>query len=366
MPGDSHVCTFNPDEGLPELSDVDALLIRTVTKINADTIHTIPSNLQFIGTASAGTDHVDAQWLEGQGVTFGNAAGCNARSVAEYVITGLIEWAELEGRNLSNERVGIVGVGHVGQQVKKLLKDCNMETVCYDPPRQARDANFTSARLDEVLSCDILTLHIPLKSSGRFATHHWLNEDKLKRNKFRLVINAARGGVADEQALLDAKARGDISHLITDVWENEPLFRDQLQKQSFLATPHIAGYSKEAKTRATAMVAGKMCNHFNYSYAGPPEHNWVDEKQVDWPNSKSASSDARSVLREIHPMMTYHAALSKLTNLEPAEKSKKFSALRTNMPYRNEFKHISVPEKLYSRNKIWKKIGLKSYAETSD
>lgn len=361
VPDTSQLRTFDPNVGMPDLSDTDALLIRTVSKINPKTVPQLPSTLKIVGTASAGTDHVDEQWLQEEGVAFANAGGCNARAVAEYVITGLLEWSEIEYQEITEKSVGIIGVGNVGQQVDQLLTRCNIQTVCYDPPRQARESGFTSAGLAEALDCDILTLHVPLNREGKYATHHWLDEEKLKNNRFKLVINAARGGVADENALLRAKAQKKITHLITDVWENEPCFSSKLMKESLIATPHIAGYSKEAKTRATAMIASKMCDHFEYAYTGIPEDNWVEQKRVSSQDESRGLSEIRSLLRKLHPLFNYHSALEKLEPLSPEEKARKFGALRTEMPYRNEFKHMSLPKNIFRMHDIWEKLGLKSH-----
>ncbi|MFW6157438.1 MAG: 4-phosphoerythronate dehydrogenase, partial [Balneolaceae bacterium] len=91
LPENVNLLRYDPDKGLPcnLLSGADAMLIRTVTRINADTLPEIPDSLSFIGTGSAGTDHVDIPWLKARGIHFASAAGCNARSVAEYVATGL-------------------------------------------------------------------------------------------------------------------------------------------------------------------------------------------------------------------------------------------------------------------------------------
>jgi len=363
LPDNFRLQTFDPEQGMPDLSGIDALLVRTVSKITPKTVRELPSTLKFIGTASTGTDHVDKRWLQEEGVAFASAGGCNARAVAEYVVTGLLEWSQIECEEITEQSVGIIGVGNVGQQVDQLLTRCNIQTVCYDPPRQARELGFTSSGLAEALDCDILTLHVPLNKEGKYATHHWLNEEKLKNHRFKLVINAARGGVADEKALLWAKTQKKITHLITDVWENEPCFSSKLMKKSLIATPHIAGYSKEAKTRATSMIVSKLCEYFEYSYTGIPEDNWVEQKQISSQDETRELSEIRSLLRKLHPLFTYHFALEKLKLLSPEEKARKFGALRTEMPYRNEFKHISLPENIFKKYDIWEKLGLRSYSK---
>ena len=123
IPDNVNLRRYDPSAGIPaELDNVHALLVRTTNEINTKTLPNIPSSRKFIGTASAGSDHVDMDYLEKKGVTFTNAPGCNARSVAEYVTTALLLWSETKKKHLSEYSVGIVGVGNVGTQVQQLHK----------------------------------------------------------------------------------------------------------------------------------------------------------------------------------------------------------------------------------------------------
>ncbi len=152
-------------------------------------------------------------------------------------------------------------MGHVGSDVHKLLSELNISTILYDPPRQERDPAFKSSTIQEVLSADILTLHVPLSFEGPYATYHWLENEKLSK-KYKIVINASRGGVVDEKALMDAFDNGLTEHIILDVWENEPKFNTLMAERAFLATPHIAGYSHQAKENATRMISESLSESF--------------------------------------------------------------------------------------------------------
>src|SRR5699024_12655136 len=122
LPPKVNILLYDPAEGLPDLSNADGLLIRTVNPINAETISDIPDSLSFIGTGSSGTDHVDQPFLRANNIAFADAAGCNALSVAEYVAVGLLLWAEQTGSELQQLKVGIVGKGYVGTEINKLLQ----------------------------------------------------------------------------------------------------------------------------------------------------------------------------------------------------------------------------------------------------
>lgn len=344
LPDEADLHLYDPQDGLPDdLGGVDALLIRTVTKIDEDTINRFPGCLSFIGTGSAGTDHVNIAKLNEHGIAFESAAGCNARSVAEYVATALILWSKGRDAPLADINVGIIGVGHVGRALHVLLEQLGISTILYDPPRMQRDPEFKSAELDEVLSAQILSFHTPLTYKGPYATHHWLDKEKLEGHTFELIINAARGGVIDEKALLHAKREGKLDEFILDVWENEPVFNDLSASHAFIKTPHIAGYSVQAKTRASEMIAEALISHFDL-----PQPNLIPEQNPQFidPSSSYAAPESLSltdVLTSIHPIENYDHELGLLMGKEPHKKALLFNKLRAEFPLRNEYSHIKVP-----------------------
>lgn len=263
IPPNVHLHLYDPSNGIPNLQGLDALLVRTVTHLNAETLPHIPSTLRFIGTASSGTDHLDNEYLGSKGITLSSANGCNARSVAEYVMTALLLWKEKYNPDKSFGKVGVVGAGKAGSAVIDLLSDFDIECVAYDPPREVRDPGFSSASLDEVLGCNILTFHVPLNRKGEHSTFHWLDRSKFESQNYKLIINASRGGVVNEKALLEAKKQGKVKNFILDVWEDEPDFNTHVADQAFIATPHIAGYSEQAKINATKMVCDDLADFLN-------------------------------------------------------------------------------------------------------
>lgn len=354
LPEEAELHLFDPDAGIPEpdiLEGAEALLIRTVNRIDKETVKRLPDSIRFLATASAGFDHMDKNALKERDITFAHAPGCNARSVGEYVITALLLWADEKEIDIKEKTVGIVGVGHTGTEVLALLDRMGIPSVCYDPPRQQRDPDFKTADLAELLACDILTFHTPLTRVGSHPTRHWLDAGKLAGRSFDLIVNAARGGVVDEQALLESRYAGGIGDYILDVWENEPVFNDEVAKHAFIKTPHIAGYSKQAKIGASKMVADALCKHFGLDATDPAQSETTSINFSDHNNSLSR------ILTSIHPIRKYERELILLIGLEAEKKSAGFNRLRAEFPLRDEFEHVKIPEDLIDSFPILSKLG---------
>jgi len=353
IPANADLELYDPDDGFPKnVRLYDALLIRTVTKITPKTLSS-PGKLSFIGSATAGFDHVDLDYLNDTGITFARSEGCNANAVAEYVITALYKWADERSVDLPSIKVGIVGCGNTGSRVDGYLKKLGVQTVLYDPPKAKIDDDFESSSEKELLECDILTFHVPLTESGPHPTAHICSEAWLK-HKFSLIMNTSRGGVVDEEALLKSHQQGTTKDYILDVWENEPLFDDEVAQHAFLTTPHIAGYSKEAKWKASEMVVHKMCEHFGLKKPGIAFHLKPEvEIQPEAPSSFSEFLWEHSNLKE------YNRTFKTLKGLPDDEKSRRFAKLRSETDTRFEFAGIiesqkeksELPDKLTIFNK---------------
>lgn len=352
MPAGVNLRLFDPAELAGLISeDVDALLIRTVTKINPETFPSLPDKLQFIGTGSAGTDHINIPYLEENGIVFANAAGCNARSVAEYVAVSILLWADTLELDITDYSVGIIGAGATGSAVRDLLEKLNIKSVLYDPPRQKREPGFTSATIEQVLSTDILTFHTPLTHSGAYPTYHWLNAEKLDSNEYSLVINASRGGVIDESALMEAKKRGRVGNFVIDVWENEPKFCDAMAREAFIKTPHIAGYSIQAKERASEIIAKALLDHFSLNKNIPD----VRPRNAN-PKTPSRFWSLTDVLTYFHPIRDYETRLMMLIGRQAETKAIGFSRIRTGHPLRNEFRFLEIPTSIITQYPILEQL----------
>lgn len=241
-----------------DLQQADLLLVRSVTRVDQPLLENTP--VRFVGTATIGTDHIDTDWLKANGIGFSSAPGCNADAVAEYVISNLLLVAGEQNFSLTDKVVGIVGVGNVGRRLQQRLTGLGVKLLLNDPPRaDAGDDGFIglAALLEQA---DIICLHTPLSHSGAHPSYHLLNEQNLHIIKSgAILLNAGRGPVIDNKALLHwHQQRADVT-LLLDVWEDEPVVDSQLAQRARIGTPHIAGYTLDGKIRGTWMLYRAFC-----------------------------------------------------------------------------------------------------------
>lgn len=237
-----------------ELDDADALMVRSVTKVNGPLLD--GKGIRFVGTATAGTDHVDQDYLHQAGIAFSAAPGCNAIAVVEYVFSALLMLAERDGFELTDRTVGIVGVGNVGGRLQKRLEALGVRTLLCDPPRADNGEPGDFQPLDKLVEeADILTFHTPLYKDGPYKTWHLADEALISRLKpGAILINACRGAVVDNAALLKCLDAGQKLSTVLDVWEPEPDLNVALLDKVDIGTAHIAGYTLEGKARGTTQV----------------------------------------------------------------------------------------------------------------
>lgn len=346
---DFELTTYDPDLGFPDdVTGYDVLLIRTVTKLNPETLPKA-GNLKFVGSATAGFDHVDVEHLNNLGIEFARSEGCNANAVAEYVLTAIYRWGQLRKEDVENLKIGVVGCGNTGGSLIRYLKKIGIDFVPYDPPKAERESDFISAGLDELLSCDILSFHTPLTFLGQHATFHLCDQDWLKK-EFRLVINSSRGGVVDEQDLMGAKDDNLVGDFVLDVWENEPVFSDEVANQALISTPHIAGYSREAKWKASEIVVQKMHEFFGKPYSPPNQKERPEETGLAGPDGMTFAD----FLWKNHKIDYYDRKLRELIGLPDQEKARKFADLRSNTETRFEFR--TIIEQYSNREKLPEEI----------
>lgn len=327
--------TYDPDNGFPaDAIQFDAMLLRTVTSVNADILPET-GNLKFIGSAAAGVDHIDQEHLRERGVKFASSAGCNANAVAEYVLTVLFRWSQIRGESLQNLKIGVIGCGNTGGALIGYLEKLGVRFEAYDPPKQKRQLNFYSSSLEDLFSCNILTFHTPLTEDGPNPTFHLCSEEWLN-NGFKLIINTSRGGVVNEKALIQARRTFHVRDFILDVWENEPVFSDEMAYRALIATPHIAGYSREAKWKATEMVAQKLHKFFDIPFAQPISNEKVDRSQLASPKHLSFPE----FLWKNHKIDYYDSHLREIIGQEDDVKAQRFANLRSTTETRFEFKSI--------------------------
>ena len=243
-----------------QISDADVLLVRSITKVDQQLLAN-NTQLKFVGTATIGVDHVNQDYLAQRNIPFSSAPGCNAISVAEYVLSSLVILAERYLIDLFSLTVGIVGAGNTGTRLSEKLTALGIRHVLCDPvlAESGRD-NRDFVSLEEALACDVISLHVPKIEGGKHPTFHLLNSQRLASlTEQQILINACRGEVIDNQALLNLKQNGHGLKLIMDVWEHEPEILMPLIDYAEIATAHIAGYSLEGKARGTEMLYQALC-----------------------------------------------------------------------------------------------------------
>tara|TARA_R110000772_G_scaffold188409_1_gene299442 strand:- start:3182 stop:4309 length:1128 start_codon:yes stop_codon:yes gene_type:complete len=247
-----------------DVSAADVLLVRSITQVNEILLQKNKS-LNFVGTATIGVDHIDQDYLTSRAINFHAAPGCNAVSVAEYVLSAMVVLAERYLLTLSELTVGIVGAGNTGSRLSKKLSALNIKHVLCDPLLAEKSTDKRDfVALEQALNCDVVSLHVPLTREGKHATYHLLDAARLKllRDK-QILINACRGEVIDNSALLALKQKGHALKLVLDVWENEPNILTDLIAYCEISTAHIAGYSLEGKARGTEILYRALCQQID-------------------------------------------------------------------------------------------------------
>ena len=237
------------------IKEADILLVRSVTRVNKELLEGTP--VRFVGTATIGTDHIDEDYLKAKEIALASAPGSNANSVSEYVIASLLTLAKRMGFSLKGKSIGIVGVGNVGSKVVKKCEALEMKVLRNDPPLGRKTGDVRYLSLDAILEADIISLHVPLTYEGQDATYHLVDKDFLSKMKNRsILINTSRGDLVEEEALLEAIRGKKLAGVILDVWKNEPNINTELLEIIDLATPHIAGYSLDGKSKRLGLRSG--------------------------------------------------------------------------------------------------------------
>lgn len=243
-----------------QVQTADVLLTRSITQVNQQLLETA-NKLKFVGTATIGVDHIDQAYLAKREIAFSSAPGCNAIAVAEYVISALYAYSQDRDVELRGKKLAIVGVGNIGACLQQKLAHSGIELILCDPVRAERGELNEHVDIDTALAqADFVTFHVPLVKSGAHQTKHLLNKERItKLKRGMLVINASRGDVIDNQALLEVKRAGQALELILDVWENEPNILTELMAHCLYTSVHIAGHTLEGKARGTQMLYQALC-----------------------------------------------------------------------------------------------------------
>lgn len=265
------------DMSRADLQGVDVLLVRSVTQVGPELLQGTP--VRFVGSATIGTDHVDRDYLEAEGIPFAHAPASNADSVADYVIAGLLRLAVRRSTTLRGRTAGIVGCGNIGARLSRRLSALGMNVLHNDPPladaAEAHGRTHDYVSLERVLAdADVVTLHTPLRTEGPHPTRYLFDDEVLGALRpGAWLVNTSRGAVVDNAALRDhlADDASPLDAAMLDVWENEPTPDLDLLRGVDLATPHVAGYAFDGKVRGTTMLYRALCRELGEEGEWSPE-----------------------------------------------------------------------------------------------
>ena len=331
-----------------DVQDADALLVRSVTKVNKRLVEN--STLKFVGTATAGFDHIDQEHLVDQDIAFSYAPGCNAIAVVEYVLAALDVLTERDGFQLHDRKVGIVGKGQVGGRLYQMMKHLGVAVCACDPLLESSEDSSHDSRyvsIDKLIECsDIICLHTPLTMDGQYPTHHLIGEQRLQAMKpGTVLINAGRGPVVDNTALKKClNERNDLT-VVLDVWEHEPDTDPELIARVDIATPHIAGYSLDGKIRGTKMIYKTLLQHFGlpHKIQFPAITPLPVLKQMTFSEGTTFSTTCSTAIRSIYDIRRDDAVMRKgLMGAEKHQRKLTFDRLRKDYPERREFNTLRV------------------------
>ncbi|MCB1703304.1 MAG: 4-phosphoerythronate dehydrogenase [Halioglobus sp.] len=318
-----------------QLDGVDVLLVRSVTRVDEALLR--DSAVRFVGTATSGFDHIDLEYLTQHAIGFAHAPGSNANSVAEYVLAAIAAIDDQLERLLAGGSIGIIGYGVIGRVVAARFTALGIHCRVYDP-WLAADTIPHCAALEEVLACDVVSLHAQLTTAQPWPSFHLLGPRELGLLRSdTLLINASRGPVIDNVALLHHLEAVPDQPVVLDVWEGEPVVRPALLDRVALGTAHIAGYSLDGKLQATRMLcdAAKQC----LGLAGAAQsRNELPMAAIQAPARLAGAGLVRSLLQNRYDIVQDDALLREAVAAEPsaAPSGAGFDALRKGYRERRE------------------------------
>lgn len=316
-----------------DVADADVLLVRSVTKVNADLLS--KSQVKFVGTATIGIDHLDIDYLDKQNIRWVSAPGSNAISVAEYVLSVLAHFCDRRFSKLAGLKAGVIGYGNVGKQVASRLKILGLDVVVYDPLISPTSTD-NLVELDDIIRCDVVCVHAPITYKGPFPSFHMLIGDTLRKlPQGAFLISAGRGGVIANHAIDElSRCRPDIK-LAFDVWENEPNIDWSAVSHVDLATPHIAGYSKDGKIAGALMLKQSLMDFLAIDQSTTSAFS--DEKcSIDLSGIEPQWQLAEAILT-VYDVASDDLQMKALLKIKDLLRGSSFDHLRKSYPERREF-----------------------------
>jgi D-3-phosphoglycerate dehydrogenase / 2-oxoglutarate reductase len=275
---------LTPEELLDIIDDYDGLAVRSSTRVTAKLLNAA-GKLRVVGRAGIGVDNIDMQAASQKGVIVMNTPFGNTVTTAEHAITLMVSAARMVpqatasmkagkweksrfmGIEINNKTLGVIGTGNVGSLVIERAHGLGMQVIAYDPyisNKRADDLGVELVELDELYArADFITVHTPMTR----ATRRMLDNNAFEKMKQGvIIINAARGGIVDEQALDAALESGKVRAAALDVFEDEPVQGHKLMRhERFICTPHLGASTVEAQERVAEQVARQISDYLNRS-----------------------------------------------------------------------------------------------------
>ncbi len=336
-----------------DVRDAEILLVRSVTHVDRKLLE--HSRVRFVGSVTAGADHLDAKWMADAGIIWRVAVGFNAPPVADYVLSVI---AALERKQVlmpGKINAAVIGVGNVGKLVADRLALLGANVTLCDPLRAEAESDFVSVPIEELSGQDVILLHVPLIKTGKYATYHFIDKAFLKRQKPECVlINASRGSVINTSDLLE---HGTHLYWCFDVWEHEPKINKSILERAMIATPHIAGYSVQSKMRGTKMIhdfaveAGLIDTQRSVPIDLPHQHITFAGGQHHWQDV---------VLGVFNPIVM--TAMMRTMLLPAEDYDHRFDEMRVQFNYRHELAYTSIDSHCLvdSDGELIRKLGVNS------
>ena len=271
---------ISPEDILKTIHEYEGMVVRSRTKVTAEMINNA-TKMKVIGRAGAGVDNIDTEAAKANGIFVMNTPGGNTNAVVELTIGYMFalarhipratatmrekQWEKkkLGGTEVLNKTLGLLGYGKIGSQVALKAIGLGMEVICYDPIIDAQGMNDDGVRMttfDEVIEkADYLSLHMPKLPT----TVDLINVEIFKRMKdSAYLINCARGGIVNEDDLVDAINNAEIKGAALDVFSEEPLKESNLfNHPAIIGSPHIGASSKEAQLNVSTAVAEQISEY---------------------------------------------------------------------------------------------------------
>jgi erythronate-4-phosphate dehydrogenase len=231
------------------LKNVDILIVRSTVKVNKLLLD--KTKIKLVCSATAGKDHIDENYLKSKDINLFHCPGSNAESVVNYVMSA-IQLLHEKDIFQSYDRIGIIGYGNIGSKLKRALDYFSFKNYVYDP---FLDHNFL-VNLKKIQTCDLISIHVPLTFDTNFPTSNLIDKSFLMEMNSKTLINTSRGGVVNEEDLIQFNKINYIS----DVWLNEPIPSKEIIDFSLISTPHIAGHSFDGKINGTIKIINDLQN----------------------------------------------------------------------------------------------------------